>query len=293
MPGSLSFGLDKKLDVSTVVTDLPTYKVINTLAPINDLQTGVVIGSLFGQKQIIKGVNGNALSAKYSYSATFLPDTNVKGVLSFIFAYTADQLSANGETEVIGTSNGPIDFPVSSGVFLGQEGTARKVKDATDICKYFVDYPFGYANITSNTLAPMRLNTNEYISLDAIDTPSWAISKNNSTELECIEDGKWNFVAQYQLLALQDGQGFLDGFINVNGIDVTDSDAEQSTSFKGETSVLAIGYSAYFNKGDRVKFGLRSSNKDGSGVLRTVVSNIQAPTGLNAPSVIITASRLY
>jgi len=292
MPGSLSFGLDKTLDVSTIVTDLPTYKVINTIAPVFDLSTKVKIGTLVGQKQIIKDGNGNALSAKYSYSATFVPATNVKGVLSFNFAYTADQLQANGESELAGTYTGPIDASVSSGVFLNENGTTTKVKDSSNVRKYYVNYPYGYANPYSTTTSPSKVNTNEYIKIDAIDTPSWVIGS-DPHELICVENGKWNILVQYQLVALKDGKATLNGFFNVNGVDVPDSDSEQDSSYAGEASVLVIGYSTYYNKGDKVKFGVRSSNPDGSSELRLVVKDIKESTGINAPSVIITASRLY
>jgi len=146
MPGSLSFGLHKTLDVSTIITDLPTYKVLNTIAPIFDLTTMVVIGSLSGQKKILLDNSGDVLTAIYSYSVTFVPATNVKGIMSFNFAYNADQLKAGGETEVIGTFIGPIDAAVSSGVFLNQNGTATKVKDSSDVRKYYIVYPSSHHN---------------------------------------------------------------------------------------------------------------------------------------------------
>jgi hypothetical protein len=292
MPGTLSFGVDKNLDVSVVITDLPTYKVVNTLAPVFDLTTKVVIGSLVGQKEILKDGQGNALGATYTYAVTFIPETNVKGVSSFTLVYTADQLLAGGESEVAGTYTGAIRSSVSSGVFLNENGTTTKVKDSTAIRKYYVDYPYGYANPYSVTTAPSKANTNEYIKIDVVDTPSWTIGSDPS-ELVCVENGKWNILAQYQLVAIKDGPAKINGFFNVNGLDIADSDAEQDISYKGQSSVLAIGYSQYYNKGDKVKFGIRSSNLDGSSELKVVVKVIDADTGIKAPSLIVTACRLY
>jgi hypothetical protein len=135
------------------------------------------------------------------------------------------------------------------------------------------------------------VNNNEYVKIDAIDTPSWVIGS-DPTELICVENGKWNILVQYQLFALKDGIAVFNGFFNVNGVDVTNSDGEQDTSYAGEASVLAIGYSNYYNKGDKVKFGVRSSNPDGSSELRVVAKDLTESTGINAPSVIVTASRL-
>lgn len=295
MPGSLFFGLDKKLDVSTVITDLPTYKVINTIAPVFDLTTKVVIGTLSGQKQILIDLNGNALSAIYTYSATFVPATNVKGVLSFTFAYTADQLEPNGETELVGTYTGPIDPAVSSGVFLNENGTTTKVKDSSDVRKYYVDYLYGYANPVCHTQAPTKLNTREFIKLDTIDTPAWTIGADRS-ELICVENGKWNLLAQYQLISLPGANGVstLNGWYNVNDVDVIDSDAEAYVVAKDENVVLPIGLSQYFNKGDKVKFGVYSSNQDPNNHnLEVVVASTNSPTGLVTPAVIVSVSRLY
>jgi hypothetical protein len=296
MPGSLSFGVDKTLDVSTTITDLPTYKVINTLAPVFDLTTKVVIGSIIGQKQIIKDGNGNALGATYTYNVTFLPATNVKGVMSFVLVFTADQLVAGGESEVVGTYTGAIRSSVSSGVFLNENGTTTKIKDSSTIRKYYVDYPYGYANPVCNTQAPTKLNTREFIKIDTIDTPAWAIGS-DPHELVCVENGKWNWLCQYQLISLpgdNNSVSTINGWYNVNGVDVPDSDAESSTILTNQNNVLAIGLSKYFNKGDKVKFGILSTNEDPNNTnLEVVVKTTPSPSGLSTPAVIITASRLY
>ena len=293
MPGSLSFGLDKTLDVSTVITDVPTYKVINTLAPVFDLTTKVVIGNLFGQKKITKDVNGNALGASYDYNVTFYPATNVKGVSSFNFVYTADQLQPNGESELVGTYTGPIDAAVSSGVFLGQQGTARKVKDSSKFCKYYLDFPYGYSNAISDLQSPSALNTKEYLILSSVDSPSWVIGS-DPHEFICAEAGKWGILSQYQLIGVASGVGTLNGWFNVNGVDVPNSDAENVTTGINENNVLPIELAQYFNVGDKVKFGISSSNTDGSSTLRTVCKTTNnSPSGVSTPAVIVTATRLY
>jgi hypothetical protein len=292
MPGTLSFGVDKNLDVSVVITDLPTYKVVNTLAPVFDLTTKVVIGSLVGQKEILKDGQGNALGATYTYAVTFIPETNVKGVSSFTLVYTADQLLAGGESEVAGTYTGAIRSSVSSGVFLNENGTTTKVNDSSNILKYYVDYPYGYANVISNIQSPSALDTKEYIVLSSIDTPSWVIGS-DPHELVCVENGKWAILSQYQLVGIAPGVGTLNGWFNVNGLDVADSDAENVTTGLNENNVLAIQFAQYFNKGDKVKFGISSSNVDGSSTLRAVCKTTNnSPSGISTPAVIFTFSRL-
>lgn len=293
MPGSLSFGLDKNSDVSRVITDLPTYKVIQTDAPIFDLSTNVVIGELTGTKNITKDASGNVVLAVYNYLGTFLPITNVKGIFSFSIAYNADQLAPSGETEVQGSFPGNIDLSVSSGVFLGQQGNVLKVKDSSNIRKYYVDYPYGYANIISDAQAPSALNTKEYLTLSSTDTPSWVIGSDHH-ELICAEAGKWNILSQYQLVGIANGLGTINGWYNVNGVDVPNSDAENVTIGVNGNNVLPIGLSQYFNIGDKVKFGISSSNSDGSSLLRAVCKTTGgSPSGVSTPAVIITAARIY
>ena len=293
MPGSLSFGLNKNLDVAKVIVDTPTYKVIQQIAPIFDLSTSVVIGTLTGTKNITKDANGNVLLAVYNYIGNFLPVTNVKGIFSFNLSLTADELSANGETEVLGSFLGPIDLTVSSFVFLNQEGQVRKVKDSSDIRKYYVEYPFGYANIISDVQSPSAVNTKEYLTLNSVDTPSWVIGS-DPHELVCVEAGKWAILSQYQLVGIAPGVGTLNGWFNVNGVDVPKSDAENVTTGINENNVLPIQLAQYFNIGDRVKIGISSSNRDGSSVLRTVCKTTNlSPSGVITPAVIITATRLF
>jgi hypothetical protein len=292
MPGSLSFGLNKNLDSSVVITDLPTYKVINSAAPVFDLTTNVVIGTLFGQKQISKDGKGNALGALYTYNVTFVPATNVTGGMSFVFAYKANELVAGGESELAGTYVAPIRSSVSSGVFLNENGTTIKVKDSTDIRKYYVNFPYGYANGISSIQSPSALNTPEYLVLSSIDTPSWVIGS-DPTELVCVENGKWAILSQYQLIGIAPGVGTLNGWFNVNGVDVPNSDAENVTTGENENNVLPIQFAQYFNKGDKVKFGISSSNFDGSSTLRAVCKTTNnSPSGITTPAVIITCSRL-
>jgi len=291
MPGSLSFGLDKTLQTSVVVTDIPTYKVINARAPIFDLSSNIVIGFLSVQKEILKA-NGNTIAAKYSHFVAFSPATKVKGALSFIIVYTADQLEPNGESALVGIYDGPINSPVSSGVFLNENGITTQVIDSTTISKYYVNFPYGYANCISDIQTPSALNTPEYLVLSSIDTPSWVIGS-DPTELVCVENGKWAILSQYQLIGIAPGVGTLNGWFNVNGVDVPNSDAENVTTGENENNVLPIQFAQYFNKGDKVKFGISSSNTDGSSTLRAVCKTTNnSPSGISTPAVIITATRL-
>jgi hypothetical protein len=293
MPGSFSFGLNKNLDISNVITNLPTYKVVQTEGPIFDLSTNVVIGKLVGTKNITKDTSGNVVLAVYNYIGTFIPVTDVSGIFSFSIAYNANQLAPNGETEITGAFGGNIDISVSSGTFSGQEGKTLKVKDSSDIRKYYIDYPYGYSNIISNVQCPTALNAKEYVTLSSADTPSWVIGS-DPKELVCVEAGKWNILTQYQMISTQNGLGVLNGWFNLNGVDVPDSDAEGTTLGPNNHNVLAIGLSKYFNVGDKVKFGISSSNTDGATTLRAICKTTTgSPSGLSTPAVIITAARCY
>jgi hypothetical protein len=257
------------------------------------LSTNVVIGKLTGTKNITKDASGNVVLAVYNYLGTFLPNTNVKGIFSFSIAYNADQLASSGETEIQGSFPGNIDLSVSSGVFLGQQGNVLKVKDSSSIRKYYVDYPYGYANIICDVQAPSALNTKEYLTLSSSDAPSWVIGSDRH-ELICAEAGKWNILSQYQLIGIANGLGTINGWYNVNGVDVPNSDAENVTIGVDGNNVLPIGLSQYFNIGDKVKFGISSSNPDGSSLLRAVCKTTgDSPSGVSTPAVIITASRIY
>jgi len=141
----------------------------------------------------------------------------------------------------------------------------------------------GYANIVSNTHAPLKSNTNEFFKYDVVDTDSWKISADKYT-LECVEAGVWQFTAQYQLVALSDGLTQLHGWININDVDVEYSDAYGSSTLAGNGSVLTIAFAYNFKVGDKLKWGINSGD-----VEKLVCKNGTSPTGVVCPSLILTA----
>lgn len=293
MPGILSFKINKALDVENVLIDLPSYKVLQGVTPIFDPKTDKVIGTLLGIKQIYKGPDDTILRGVYSYGVNFVPETGVKGSLTFILLYSASELSPDGTTEQQGTYDGVVDANISSGDFLQQQGLVKKTKDSTGIRKYVVDYPYGYCNIESDDTFPKQLNAKEYVTLTSLDTPAWAINPNDKSELICVEAGKWTILSQYQLVGIRDGKSALYGFFNFNGVDVPNSDAVATTNLINDESILAVGGSGYFNKGDKVKIGIESRNLDSSNVLGVVIKKLTVPDAPDIPSLIITFNRLY
>jgi hypothetical protein len=142
MTNRIFFGVDKKLEVSTIIDETPTYKCTKTQVPVFDLKTNVTIGSRIGETELFLDANGKVLLSECYYKVTFSPDTNIKGVASYSLVYTSDQLLADGE-ELDGTYFGNIDNTCSSGHFLGWEGLATEVKTG-DICAYELAF---YSNV--------------------------------------------------------------------------------------------------------------------------------------------------
>ena len=116
---------------------------------------------------------------------------------------------------------------------------------------------------------------------DVVDTDSWKISSDKYS-LECLEPGVWQFTAQYQLVALTDGLTKLHGLVNINGKDIEYSDAYGSSTVAGNDSVLAITYAGDFKVGDKIKWGIHSSD-----VTKLVINTGTSPEGLIYPAIIL------
>lgn len=142
----------------------------------------------------------------------------------------------------------------------------------------------GYDNIVGNTQSPVKSNTNEFVKFDFEDTDEWLIDSSDHTVLVCNDPGTWEFLAQYQLVAVGDGLAKLHGWVNYNGKNVEYSDAYGSSLVAGNDSVLVIAYSGDFKVGDKIKWGIHSSD-----VTKLVINSGKSPSGLIYPAIILTA----
>lgn len=150
----------------------------------------------------------------------------------------------------------------------------------------------GYANIASTLSFPKNPNQNEYVEFDIVDTPDFSL---NGSHIICNNPGNWNLIAQYQLVNFQENieqsGSEIDGWVRLNGVDITDSDATNSVNNVGGVNVLCISVCLSLNQNDSVEWGIRSSSYDTSRVVCGIKSYI-ANSGIVAPSIILTAQKL-
>lgn len=128
----------------------------------------------------------------------------------------------------------------------------------------------GYSNFLTFSTVPKNVNTNEYVPIEDIDTNDFVINPNDNTSLICSNPGNWEIAIQYQMVYLgtttiQEGTNcLLSGWINVNGIDEQYSDSTGYLNRVNTKNLITIVNSRYFESGDIIKFGIRSSSEDGS-----------------------------
>ena len=286
----MTFTVNKTEEVSVVTSISSVSKTIQVTAPVRDV-SGKKIGSLLGIKSINTPENGDTW-ALYKWNIHFSEvDTVIKGLLTLTFEFF-NQTTNQGESEIIGTYVGAAHAFESNGDFLNQIGVATKVKDSTPIRVYSVNYPCNYSNTISKIQSPSLPNVNEYIHLSEVDTPDWTIDPKDNTKYVCQNPGAWQILTQYQMVNIipttsSGVEAQIAGWFNVNGVDIPNSDATGCVPNKNGKNVLAIAYNNYFNKGDYVKFGIRSISSDGN--LNAVVQGYVDATGIYAPSVIISA----
>ncbi len=151
----------------------------------------------------------------------------------------------------------------------------------------------GYSNTISFIPAPTRPNENQFVPLSDVDTNDWSISKSDTTELVCNNSGVWNLLLQYQIIGqipVSDARdATIIGWLNINGVDVSNSAATQYAARPDANNVLAIGFSYNFNAGDIVKFGIRSQSTDGN--LNVIIQGSDTSAGIQAPSFILTMTK--
>ena len=150
-----------------------------------------------------------------------------------------------------------------------------------------------FANAYSTITAPTLVNNNEFLPITNIDTKSWKICGDS---LKCCNPGTWQFISQYQLLNLNSvdlgENATLEGWFNINGNDVANSAATGYASKKYGSIVLAICFINKFKKGDRIRFGVRSKSVQNPPVLNIVSSGNTTDSGVYAPSLIVTATKI-
>lgn len=162
--------------------------------------------------------------------------------------------------------------------------TAQKILDN--------EFPFkNYANLYSTINGPLLPNTNETLNINNTDTNDFELLDG---KVICRNPGKWNILSQYQCFGYADStvgaQGQIDGWFKLNGINVADSDATWSCNLKDEVGVLAIGGIYDLAYGDELEIGVRSSSLNGC--LNAGVAGFMTPTGIRAPSIILTAFKV-
>jgi hypothetical protein len=219
---------------------------------------------------------------------------NVGGVNVLCIGFVVE-LKLNDTVEWgIRTSQYSLENKVLCGIesYLARSGitapsiilTINKVKAVTQGFK-------NYANISSNMNFPVHPNNNEYISFTNSDTNDFTL---NGSKLICNNAGTWSLTAQYQCYSYRTtdlgANSEVDGWIRVNGVNIENSDATWSSTLLNELGVLTIGTVVVLKQGDSVEFGIRSSSLDNK--INNGIINYVTPTGLTAPSIILTGFKV-
>ena len=157
--------------------------------------------------------------------------------------------------------------------------------------------PFSnYSNPYSVEQIPKKANKNEYVPFleKSFTTEDLALDPKDNTKIVCVNEGKWSFAVQYQLVGLKNVDkaryGTINGWIALNGIDIPNSDASASVVDKEGSNVLVISLTGDIKKGDVIQFGVRSTSKCKKP--NTVCKGFIPETRVFAPSVILTFGKL-
>lgn len=148
-----------------------------------------------------------------------------------------------------------------------------------------------YANLFSTKSYPLKVNQNEYIEITDTDTNDFVLE---GDKVICMNPGFWAITSQYQIYAYNNSDvgknSEIDVWVNLNDIDIRFSNASSSILCKNELNVLCLVGTLYFEKGDYIKVGIRSTSLDqkfNAGVISYI-----APSGILAPSIITTAYKV-
>jgi hypothetical protein len=157
---------------------------------------------------------------------------------------------------------------------------------------YVSSHMSSHANVYSVATLPKQANTNEFVTLTVPDTDSWDLSRNDT--LMCRNPGTWQLTSQYQMVGFSATNSALDatidGWFEKNGVTVKDSGASGYVSRQGASNVLTIAHAAKFEKGDKIRFGIRSNtlNKQMTDNVNAGILSHLGSNGVSEPSMIIT-----
>ena len=161
-----------------------------------------------------------------------------------------------------------------------------------------------FANTFSTIDAPAEGNSGvpQQVNINNLDTPDF--DRTSDGALIAMNPGRWRFLAQFQLAHIpkkdySNEVAIVDGFYALNDEPIADSDATNSVSIMAPKNVLPIEFCVDLKKGDKVAIFAASTNanvglcrgykNNGS---RDLSGNPTNNTGISAPSVILTASKL-
>jgi hypothetical protein len=140
---------------------------------------------------------------------------------------------------------------------------------------------------------PSTINVNQYVPFSFSESFNWSYDPNDNTIIECKNAGNWTFIAQYQMVnvvgASRGDYAQVAGWFNINGVDVPNSDAAAYIALANGKYNFIIGYAQYFNLGDKVKIGIRSSNSSSDNILHTLCDSFIDSVEVVNPSVVVSA----
>jgi hypothetical protein len=151
-----------------------------------------------------------------------------------------------------------------------------------------------FANAWSTLTLPNLVNNNEFIPVTNIDSSkSWKIC---GDYLKCCSPGSWQFLAQYQLYNLNSvdtgKNATLEGWFNINDKNI-ENYASTSYALKKDGSNVMVNCLAYkFKKGDKIRFGVRSTSIQDPPVLNIVAKGFITASGVYAASLGLTITRI-
>ena len=154
-----------------------------------------------------------------------------------------------------------------------------------------------FANLYSSSVVPVNSNNNEYVPLAYLDNLSdWKLDANNNTTIECLVAGRWQYNVMYHMNGLSDqtdaSNCMLSGWVEkqLSGgsfITMPNTIGNSYITTNSINKVMMITYTDKYNVGDKIRFGVRSSN-----VNNIICTQYRDPTDVTTNSVYISASKV-
>ena len=214
---------------------------------------------------------------KYCLTFSFVKNVLIGDIIKFGISSNSNKIQCIGYNDTISTV-------YSSAVFITTSCLSTPISEILPI--------MGYMNSYSIIEVPEQVNSNEYITINYIDTSDWTIDNTDMTKLICANEGPWEFITKYQLSNINNSinNDNVTGWITINDVDINNSGNSSSVSYDENKNLLIVSYCAYFNIGDIVQFGIRS-NSSGN-ILNIGCTPTFTLYGDMIPSVSISASRV-